>query len=46
MTVSQYWNKVKKLEDFYNGCNDLVLKQIYHIKLLKLMLKLEEVEKR
>jgi len=46
MTISQFWTKVSKTQDAYNRSDNPVAKQIWHLKLLNLMMLLEEVEKK
>ena len=46
MTINQFWIKVKKTQDAYDRSDNPVAKQIWHLKLLNLMMQLEEVEKR
>ncbi len=44
MTRSQFWIKVKKTQDAYERSDNPVAKQIWHLKLLNLMMRLEEAE--
>tara|TARA_R100001377_G_scaffold430_1_gene416 strand:- start:393 stop:578 length:186 start_codon:yes stop_codon:yes gene_type:complete len=46
MTIKTFWKKVDDTQEAYNNSTNDVTKQIWHLKLLNLMMMLEQVESR
>ena len=46
MTIKTFWKKVDNTQEAFNNSTDDVTKQIWHLKLLNLMMMLEQVESR
>ena len=44
--IDKFWERVKHLQQAYDNSNNYTVKQLYKIKLLNYMLRLEEHEKR
>ena len=46
MTIKAFWKKVDNTQEAFNNSTDDVTKQIWHLKLINLMMMLEQVESR